>query len=206
MSNALKWVLLLVVLGGASYLGYVYFIQEPKDEATVEEETDDEIIVDIDENLDDDTDTSADEDVDEVIEEETEDETTLPEEEEDDEPVVGNSLPGATAADNARVASYGCSTTGGVFTFEWTTNSNTGDTPAVSSATVGSDIVVTFSSLSRDEIPGLSNASSLCGTKPVVSATREGEVSTYKFLEYSAKSFELSADKANNKVYLKITL
>lgn len=203
MSNALKWVLLLVVLGGASYLGYVYFIQEPKEEATVEEEADDEIIVDIDENLNNDIDTSVDED--EVIEEETE-ETTLPEEEEGDEPIVGNSLPGATAADNARVASYGCSTTGGVFTFEWTTNSNTGDTPAVSSATVGTDIVVTFSSLSRDEIPGLSNASSLCGTKPVVSATREGEVSTYKFLEYSAKSFELSADKANNKVYLKITL
>lgn len=203
MSNALKWVLLLVVLGGASYLGYVYFIQEPKEEATVEEEADDEIIVDIDENLNNEIDTSVDED--EVIEEETE-ETTLPEEEEGDEPIVGNSLPGATAADNARVASYGCSTTGGVFTFEWTTNSNTGDTPAVSSATVGTDIVVTFSSLSRDEIPGLSNASSLCGTKPVVSATREGEVSTYKFLEYSAKSFELSADKANNKVYLKITL
>lgn len=201
MSKAVKWILVLIILGGAAFLGYRYFFQDNASEEVVEEDTQEDVIVDLDDepmdDLPDDTLVDPVEPVDTP-----EDETPA----QDMDVEVGDTISGATAAQAAAIQSYGCSTESGVFTFEWSTSSNSGETPAVSSGTSGTDIVVTFDSLSNDRVATLSNASSLCGTKPVVSATREGEKSTYLFKDYSAKQFELSADKANKKVYLKITL
>ncbi|WKZ30819.1 MAG: hypothetical protein QY318_03140 [Candidatus Dojkabacteria bacterium] len=204
MSNALKWIIIILLLGGGAFLAYRYVMQEPTEDTTTEEDADDdsEIIVDIDNE-----DTEED-----VTEEETvvEEPDTTPEEEapveEDEDVVVGDTLEGATAAENASIQSYTCGTASGVFTFEWTTSSSSGETPAASAGTSGTDIVVTFDSLASDRVAVLANASSLCGTRPVVSATQDGQKSMYYFKEYSSKQFELSSDAANNKVYLKITL